>query len=246
MKKLLLLVPFLLLNTGHAQSEGTSCIQVIQSAISPTGQCQTFPTPCDVPSDYKVVPSCNIVKDKNFGRKLEDRMNHRSLRVRKTRRPKNIQKRHRSFGRSAGAGSRRDRITRTRADYNKRGTRKTSTRKNYSAAARNRIKYLNRNLRGGYQHPDKPSREERLARRQTVHKIRSRVQKNLHQKLSNTPSWSSEINRRSRAVRPLRSWNNSHLSEKRRKMRSARKKRIYEGIKLRKTWKGQRIEGSLE
>jgi len=36
------------------------CIQVIQNAISSTGQCKSFPTPCDVPTGWKNTDSCPL------------------------------------------------------------------------------------------------------------------------------------------------------------------------------------------
>lgn len=247
MRKLLLLTPFLLLNIGYAKSETSACTQVTQSAVSPAGECQVFPTPCDVPADYKTVPSCDIVKDRDFGSSLEDRMKKRFSRIQKNKAKNSSIKRNtrRGFGQSAGVGYKRDRVTRKHSDREKTGTRKTSTRKNYSAVARNRAKRLNRNQRGGYQHVGDTTSAERKDRRQGKHRIRSSVTKNLSKKLSNKPSWSAEKNRRSRTIQARKSWNNSHMAEKRRDARSARKKRIHQGIKLQKTWKGERIEGSL-
>lgn len=35
------------------------CIQVVQAARNPlTGECRTFPTPCDVPAGWQKVTSC--------------------------------------------------------------------------------------------------------------------------------------------------------------------------------------------
>ena len=38
------------------------CIQVITSAVSPSGTCKEFSTPCDVPVDWKKVDKCPAVK----------------------------------------------------------------------------------------------------------------------------------------------------------------------------------------
>lgn len=40
-----------------------SCIQVITPAVSPDGTCKEFPTPCDVPADWKAVESCPSVSE---------------------------------------------------------------------------------------------------------------------------------------------------------------------------------------
>jgi hypothetical protein len=38
------------------------CVQVEQAAVDPnTGDCIVFPTPCDVPADWELVPSCEAV-----------------------------------------------------------------------------------------------------------------------------------------------------------------------------------------
>ncbi len=37
---------------------GQICIQVITPAVSKSGECKEFPTPCDVPADWIKVPSC--------------------------------------------------------------------------------------------------------------------------------------------------------------------------------------------
>lgn len=39
------------------------CIQVITPAISPTGECKEFPTPCDVPANWTKVEKCPIVEE---------------------------------------------------------------------------------------------------------------------------------------------------------------------------------------
>jgi hypothetical protein len=38
---------------------GTVCIQVITPATGPDGKCKEFPTPCDVPADWKKVDRCS-------------------------------------------------------------------------------------------------------------------------------------------------------------------------------------------
>jgi len=39
----------------------TVCIQVITPAVSPEDVCKEFPTPCDVPEDWKIVDKCQVV-----------------------------------------------------------------------------------------------------------------------------------------------------------------------------------------
>lgn len=40
------------------QGEQIACAQVITPAVSPSGMCQEFPTPCDVPSGWQTVEKC--------------------------------------------------------------------------------------------------------------------------------------------------------------------------------------------
>ena len=77
-----LLVLILLPVLASAQSDApVICAQVIKAAVSPSGHCQTFRTPCDIPQDWKMVSSCDAVEDINFGSSPEDidsrRLNNR-------------------------------------------------------------------------------------------------------------------------------------------------------------------------
>ncbi len=76
MKKIIFLAPLLFLPTSHAADfdPGSSamCIQVITPAVSPHGECQIFPTPCDVPSDWKKISSCDLVKPAESGLDIRD------------------------------------------------------------------------------------------------------------------------------------------------------------------------------
>jgi hypothetical protein len=40
------------------QKPKASCIQVVTPAISPTGECKEFPSPCDIPKGWKKVAKC--------------------------------------------------------------------------------------------------------------------------------------------------------------------------------------------
>ena len=42
----------------NAPPQGKVCAQVITYATSPNGECRQYPTPCDVPAGFSVVPSC--------------------------------------------------------------------------------------------------------------------------------------------------------------------------------------------
>ncbi|NJP03963.1 hypothetical protein HC823_01720, partial [Candidatus Gracilibacteria bacterium] len=57
----------------NAQSDApVMCAQITKSAVSPSGHCQTFRSPCDIPQDWKMVPSCDSVEDVDFGSTPED------------------------------------------------------------------------------------------------------------------------------------------------------------------------------
>ncbi len=251
MKKSLCL-PLLLLTIFYSTVNANICIQVQQSAVNQEGECKTFSTPCDVPEDWRHVPSCDIIKDKDTGTDLEKRMNKRRILLRRNRfkRAKKLEKNS-----DEDAAKKRIRKKRTfRSNRNRRytserpvknGKRRTFTRKNYSAAARNRVKYLNRHIHGGLEHEGDTTSTERKARRQKTHKIMSNVSKRRTGKLSNKPKWTTQVKYRKTAGAGLRRWQNYHDSEKRREYRQARKKRVYEGIKLKKIWKGDRIEGDF-
>jgi hypothetical protein len=53
-------------------SEPVVCAQIIKSAVGPSGHCQTFKTPCDIPQDWKMVSSCDAVEDVDFGATPEE------------------------------------------------------------------------------------------------------------------------------------------------------------------------------
>ena len=44
---------------AFAATSGGACIQVITPAVSSSGECKEYPTPCDVPSGWKKVGSCD-------------------------------------------------------------------------------------------------------------------------------------------------------------------------------------------
>lgn len=74
MKKLLFLSPlFLFLPAMTFAGQDFSCHQdILQPAVSPRGNCHVFDTRCQVPDDWKLVPSCEEVQDRNFGSRPED------------------------------------------------------------------------------------------------------------------------------------------------------------------------------
>ncbi len=82
MKKLFLLGFTFLITPVFAADftpDSTECVQVIQHAVSPKGVCEIFATPCDVPADWKVISSCDLVKPKEEHVRFEDVQDRRQL-----------------------------------------------------------------------------------------------------------------------------------------------------------------------
>lgn len=240
---LLLLIGTTYASTDESMtSEDIMCVQMTQAAVGLDGKCQEFPTPCDVPADWKQVSSCEMVKDKNFGTSLESRMQKRASSIRNG---VNSQKKaKKSTANSGKRGIKRMRATRTDNATKKTGSTRTFTKKNYSQASRDRIKSLNTN-KGGYQQEGDTTSAERKERRQNKRKIMSSVSTVRTGKLSNEPKWSTQVEKRNKTTTALKNWKLSHINEARKAKRKARKERIYEGPTLQKVYKGDRIQGDL-
>lgn len=68
--------------SGVASAQ-TMCAQMIQAAVDPNGMCQEFATPCDVPEDWKSVPSCDLINQEvSTSTSLEAKMNGRIAKMR--------------------------------------------------------------------------------------------------------------------------------------------------------------------
>lgn len=52
------------------------CSQVVQAAVNYRGECQQFSNPCQVPKDWKKVPSCDLI-EANTGVSLEEKSTNR-------------------------------------------------------------------------------------------------------------------------------------------------------------------------
>ncbi len=55
------------------------CTEKVQPAISPDGQCQVFRDSCDVPEDWRSVPSCELAQTEKIGLSLAERLQHRQV-----------------------------------------------------------------------------------------------------------------------------------------------------------------------
>ena len=167
MKKGLFFIFTLLWLTPAAQAEenldltlGLSanliCIQKNQPAVSPTGVCQIYSSSCDVPEDWKSIPSCDLAsKDKRaFTKTLAERMLERfGGRIWNGRQKVAQDKRQNAKTYRQGSGqytriNRRYHRLSTSTEQNKTGIDKTSTRKNYNLRGLlNRKRY---SRKGGY------------------------------------------------------------------------------------------------
>ena len=82
MKKLIILFGLIIFSPVFAADDKPSsnsfCIQVITPAVSPKGICQEFSTPCDVPSDWKAISSCSLIRPPEKGKDLRDVVKMRS------------------------------------------------------------------------------------------------------------------------------------------------------------------------
>ncbi|MCK5461047.1 hypothetical protein KAI58_03615 [Candidatus Gracilibacteria bacterium] len=232
--------------TFAAQEE---CIELTQSAVSPDGVCTQFETSCEIPSNWKVVPSCNLIKETSFGTSLEDRMNNRFYGKNYVKKNKSTEKDNiRTSGKFRRQGSgyltRTGRYRQTRLNESQGKSylsRKTFTKKNYSKETREKIKSLNIQ-KGGFQHEGDLTKEERKTRRAYRAPIESATQMNRSGYLSSKQKFSTEMETRSNSARvgSKRIWKNL------KQISQTKKKRVYKGITLRKLWRGERLEGILE
>lgn len=60
----------------ETKTENSACAQVITPAISPEGECENFPTPCDVPGNWKKTDECetagNETRKEKYGKIVEN------------------------------------------------------------------------------------------------------------------------------------------------------------------------------
>lgn len=245
----LLITPF-----GITQAESTDT-QTTQAATNQDGECEVFPTQADVPDDWKQVPSCDLVKDANFGKSLEERLRER-FRSKNQARSTEGETRSESSGKyirqGRGALTRENRnrrlSTKTNTNY---GERRTTTRRNYSQAALDRIKRYRTN-KGGYQQEGDTTKEERAQRRSYRAPIASRNSDVRREGLlSNKQKWTTELNKRNEkniknaTTKRWVNYNNELSRKELLKGRIERKKKIAGERRIKRIWKGERLEGDV-
>lgn len=179
---------------GSANAQ-EACIQVIQPAVSPNGVCQEFANPCIVPSDWKSVPSCDLVspEEARSTTSLESKMNGRIAKMRAYWEMKKAQKAeednestNKNFNRiGSGSMTRYNRSNRL-ATSNTARTQdlRTFTEKNYNSDVAKRY-----SRRGGYERAGDTTSEERAERRAYRAPIMSRSDANRSGRLKSTVNW---------------------------------------------------------
>jgi len=213
------------------------CVDSQQSAISPRGSCQIFPTSCDVPDDWKKVDSCEKIKNPKFGLRPDRKFKSRiSARVKKWREQKKnkIREKYRRHRKSAvdvgaiGSGSlTRDFRSRTRRLPTKFRNPKFKTREFVSKKIHRKKKIKKSDKRRVGRPP--------LASRATGARRTG--------KFSAQPRWSVEQKTHAKRVPGKRFWKGYHAQS--RKSRRRRNQKLQE-VKLKKFWRGSPLEGSLE
>jgi|GEM_PF-5783802 len=173
------------------------CIQVIQPAVSPDGVCQEYATPCDVPEDWKSVPSCDLIDTEEVKKpSLEQKQNARLAKMRAYWQAKKAAQSgqtskansNSSFNKiGSGRYTRTDRARRlptSDASSNTSTGVRASTQKDYSSDIAKRY-----SLRGGYQREGDTTSAERKERRASRAGIRSRTDAKRTGNLNTTVRW---------------------------------------------------------
>lgn len=180
--------------SGVASAQ-TMCTQVIQAAVSPNGICQEFSTPCDVPEDWKSVPSCDLVNQENTNTvSLESKMNDRIVKMRAFWEMKKAERKsteptetNRNFSRiGSGAITRSAQTTERLPTSNGASTDgiRAFTEKDYTSDVAKRY-----SRRGGYEREGDTTSAERADRRAARPSFRSRTDVTRSGDLNTTVKW---------------------------------------------------------
>lgn len=253
MKKFILpafVMSLLLVPSVFAEDEGMSCIQVLQSAVGPDGSCEYFPTPCDVPDDWKLVPSCEEVRDVSFGLTPDEVANRRKeLRRKKYEEMQQepddketllerSQARYRKFG--SGSYTRSTKNDSLKTDKGtKISDRKFVTPQFGNSWSYDRYRRLNIKMKYNQKREDASGEENAALERPGIISTISDVFR--EGKLSNTPKWSVQQQGR---IRNIPTGKNPYRLKT--KIQRKPKNRVYEGPSLQKVYKGDRMEGDLD
>jgi hypothetical protein len=234
-------------------------------AIDLKGDCTSYGSLDKVPEDYKVIPSCDLIesdkKDLSMRDKLKNRFNNKFKNYKKRNqqiRKKSTRNQNLSTRSHKGSGN----LTKRRGKMNRRLVtnkqvshfkKKARTNRNYSKKTRDFINKLRK--KGGHRLVGKTTSEDRLKRRTAKHKQLSSTKGKRTGALSRDPKFSTQMKKRReyhQVSKARKRWKSASQlrRDKLKKLQKARKakraKRNQQGIKIRRTWKGERFNGSLD
>lgn len=258
MKKLtFLFILTLVLPSLSSAQDSDICAQVMTTAVSPGGQCQTFSTPCEVPADWKSVPSCDIVGDDSADQpSLEQKQHDRLAKMREYWQAKKQARDNKSTGErdnqtfnrlGSGSLTRSDRLRRlpTSQESNTTGVRRTFTDKNYHSDVAERY-----SLRGGYQRAGDTTSAERQERRQSRPSYMSRSDADRSGNLKNTVRWNvlsdQFTTKKSYGANPYRI-RSQYIAEQKAKRDASNQEVDVQERKMSRSrvYRGERLDGDL-
>ncbi len=240
---------FSLLLTNAVFAEEISCIKVIQAAVGPSGECQEYSTPCDVPENWRFVTSCEAVKDINFGLTVKAASDRRyklkmQARSRKSSNRKTLEDKVSAKYRRIGGGS----FTRStkNTSLKREGGTKISDRKFTTPNFSNRksySRYKTLNSKRKYNTERTELLETSGTGKAGTYRpgIKSSVSDVFREgQLTNGQNWEDQQKGRIRNI--IRGKNPYSLKAK---IKRIPKRRVYEGPKLKQTYKGELMQGNL-
>ncbi len=242
--------------SGVASAQ-TMCAQMIQAAVSPNGSCQEFATPCDVPADWKSVPSCDLInQEASTKTSLEARMNGRISKMRaywdikkaaKAAAAKKVS--NKNFNRIGSGTMTRSNLTTKRLPTSNGSSTKgirAFTDKDYTSDVAERY-----SRRGGYEREGDTTSAERIKRRMARPSFRSRTDARRTGKLNTTVKWNvlgrQFTTRKNYRRNPFTS-RAPYLATQKAK-RDARNKKVDVQARLQsrqRTYRGDRLDGNLD
>ena len=243
-------LPLIFLSTANVFALDQDCFEKETDAVSPYGICQTFSQTCDIPDDWKVIPSCDLVED-NGHQKLRNKLKDRLNKIR-TKQDTQLEKQSARILKKSALGSMRKSIPRPGSANIYQQKRSSSDKVN----SRNRRGTTSRNYRSSFSRLTTKTNENKKAK-----EVEARNQRNAARskakssgilrksgirtgKLNTTTKWSYETEQRSRRKdytktpiwRSIRSLN----AENR-----VKKEYTYKAPKLSRVYKGRRLMGDL-
>jgi len=254
MKKFLFLASLLFVLPASAEE---MCAQVMTDAVSPSGQCETYSTPCDVPDGWKAVSSCDNVKPIDFGSspdelaKLRAQRRFKSLRAKKSAQAKEPEKRRNNTysraGRGRWVGAHRNN-TKGKKRTVKRALRgrsvpKFGNKKSYARFKQQSLK------QGSFKQEGEKTVKEIFQDKKSKWgsnrpNLKARTDVVREGFLKNEPNFYERQKSRFKAEGRRKNVT-THFAELRRKRREANGPYEPKTVRLRKLWKGHRLEGDL-